>query len=680
MLNKSVFKKVLLLLASFNFFLSYRIYAELPELLPREYFFAKGSRTFGFQISPDGKQLAYLKELKGGKRYLYIKTVGKAEEEIVLDKAEDIWELNWAFDNKHLLYLNDKNGDENFHVYAIDTEKKEQQDLTPFEGVKAQNLLIQRTRPDEILAGLNIRDKHVFDIYRISLKTYEVTKVEENPGDVRWWLADNDLEVRAAVAINPENAATTLRVRSEVEEPWRDLIVWPFGETGLLEGYGSEIAIAFTEEGNGLYVQAAFGSNTTRIARVDIETGSVIEIVASDPEACIWNEADITLYSRPKILFHPLSMKVQAVGFNYLIPEWRAVDDDIKEGFLILGETHKGVFDIVSRDEVDKKWIVEYYDDNTPGAYFLYDRSLKKAELLCPTMSHLNEKTFAEMRPIIIKARDGMKIPCYLTLPRGVPPRNLPLVMNIHGGPWARDEWGYSGIVQWLANRGYAVLQVNFRGSAGFGKEFLNAGIGQVGVGSMQHDITDAAKWAIDEGIADPKRIAIRGVSYGGYATLAGLAFTPDLYACGIDEVGMSNLKTLIESFPEWWAPITRRWILRLGNVLEDEALNEKVSPYFHVDKIKGKLMIIHGVNDPRVGIDESNRIVEVLKQNGLDVIYLIYQGEGHGIVKYANFLDKLGRMEEFLAEHMGSRFQPWEKIEGCTVEVRTSNETEKDF
>lgn len=664
-------QRSLLLLLFFSLFSGFRIFAEPPKLLPREYFFVEESEKLGFQISPDGKKLAYLKKLEGGNRFLCIKKVGQDEEKIVTDKTEGIQKFIWAFDNKHLLYLNDKNGDENFHVYAIDPDKKSTLDLTPFDGVKAQNLLVRRKAPDEILVGLNLRDKRVFDLHRISLQTCDVVKVEENPGDVRWWLADNDLAIRAAVAMNPENAATTLRVRSGVDEPWRDLIVWPFGETGLLEGYGSEIAIAFTEDGKGLYVQTAFDSNTTRIAEIEVETGKVKEIVASDPEACIWNALDITLYSRPKVLFHPRSLKVQAVGFNYLIPEWRALDDDIKEAFQTLGQTHAGVFDIVSRDVDDKKWIVEYHDDNSPGAYYLYDRGSKKAEPLCRTMTQLDEKIFAEKKPVIIKARDGMKIPCYLTLPVGVRPLNLPLVMYIHGGPWARDDWGYDACVQLLANRGYAVLQVNFRGSAGFGKEFLNAGIGQLGVGSMQHDITDAVRWAIDEGIADPKRVAIWGVSYGGYATLAGLTFTPDLYACGIDEVGMSNLKTFVESFPEWWAPIKRRWILRLGNVLEDEDFNKKISPYFHINKIRGKLMIIHGVNDPRVSIDESNRIVEAMRKNGREVTYVVYRDEGHGGFTYANFYDMLGRIEEFLAEHLGGRYQPWNKIDGCTGKLR---------
>lgn len=670
MQKKSIFRKILFLLLFFNFFLNCQIYAELPELLPREYFFARGSSKFGFKISPDGKRLAYLKVAREGRVNVWIRTVGKDDDEIATDKAKGIGQFSWAFDNNHLLYLSDCDGDENFHVYAINLDKKEVFDLTPFKGAKAQNLLTQRARPHEILVGLNRRDKRVFDMFQISLETHNVTKVEENPGDVRWWLADDNLVIRAAVAINPKNAATTLRVRSSSKEPWRDLIVWPFGETGLLEGYGSEIAIAFTADGKGVYVQAAFDSNTTRIARVEVETGRILDIVASDPDACIWNEDDITLYSRPKVLFHPQSQKVQAVGFHYLLPEWRALDDEIKRDLQILSKTHKGVFDIISRDNADEQWIVKFYDDNSPGAYYLYYKYLKKTELLSCTMSQLNEKTFAAMKPVIIKARDCTNIPCYLTLPVGVRPRNLPLVMYIHGGPWARDNWGYNGLVQLLANRGYAVLQVNYRGSAGFGKEFLNAGIGQLGVGSMQHDITDAARWAIKEGIADSRRIAIRGSSYGGYAALAGLAFTPDLYACGIDEVGMSNLKTFIDSFPEWWAPIKRRWILRIGNILEDEAFNKKISPYFHVDKMRGKLMIIHGENDPRVSIKESDQIVEAMRKNNRDVIYVVYRDEGHGISKYPNFMDKLGRMEEFLAEHLGGRFQPWKKTEGCTGEL----------
>jgi len=671
MWNESILRKSFIISLLVIFSTTLQIYAELPELLPREYFFARGNSKFGFKISPDGKRLAYLKVSREGRVNVWVRTVGKDDDEIAANKANGIGQFRWAFDNNHLLYLSDCDGDENFHVYALDLDKKGALDLTPFDGVKAQNLLVRRNAPDEILVGLNRRDKRVFDMYRISLKTYDMAKMEENPGDVRWWLADNDLAVRAAVAINPENAATTLRVRSGVDEPWRDLIVWPFGETGLLEGYGSEIAIAFTADGKGIYIQAAFDSNTTRIARIDVETGKIMEIVTSDPEACIWNERDITLYSRPKVLLHPQSQEVQAVGFHYLLPEWRALDDEIKRDFQIISKVHKGVFDVTSRDNSDEQWIVKFYDDNNPSAYYLYDRNLKKTELLSCTMSQLNEKTFAEMRSVIIKARDGMRIPCYLTLPVGLRPLNLPLVMYIHGGPWARDDWGYDGCVQLLANRGYAVLQVNFRGSAGFGKEFLNAGIGQLGVGSMQHDITDAAKWAIDEGIADPKRIAIWGVSYGGYATLAGLTFTPDLYACGIDEVGMSNLKTFVESFPEWWAPIKQRWILRLGNVLEDGAFNKKISPYFHVDKIRGKLMIIHGVNDPRVSINESNRIVEAMRKNGREVTYVVYQDEGHGIHKYSNLYDMLGRIEEFLAEHLGGRYQLWSKMDGCTGKLR---------
>jgi dipeptidyl aminopeptidase/acylaminoacyl peptidase len=275
------------------------------------------------------------------------------------------------------------------------------------------------------------------------------------------------------------------------------------------------------------------------------------------------------------------------------------------------------------------------------------------------------------MKPVMIKARDGMDIPCYLTLPVGVPAKNLPMVLLIHGGPWARDQWGFNGFAQLLANRGYAALQVNFRGSTGFGKKFLNAGNGQWGVGSMQHDITDAAKWFIKKGTADAKRIGIVGGSYGGYAVLAGLAFTPDLYTCGIAMSGPSNTKTNVEAMPEWWYLIKQRWLRRMGDVLKDDALNRRISPYYHADKIKAKLLIFHGKNDPRVKIEESNQIVATMRKNKKEVVYVVYPDEGHGVSRPANLIDMIGRLEAFLAKHLGGRCQPYEKSPGSSAELR---------
>lgn len=657
--------------AFFLLFSSFLVYAELPELLPREIFFARGNKS-GAKISPDGKYISYKTPSEKKIPNVWIKTIGKNDDRMVTQETtHGVPGYYWAYDSKHIIYMMDSEGDENFHVYAVNIETGVTRDLAKFKGVKAQNIQMSKNHPHEILVGLNVRDKRHFDMYRVNLKTGKLELDTENPGDVRWWLADHNLVIRAAVALNPKDISTTLRVRDSADKPWRDLIVWPFGETGHLEGYGSEIAVAFTKDGKALYVSAAFAGDQTQLAKVDVKTGKVIKIVASHPKASIWNVMTLTLYDRAQVMFHPKTGEVQAVGFEYLKPEWKVYDPELKKDFQVLKQVHEGEFDIKSRDLANNKWIVGFYSDHSKGAYYIYDRVSKKAELLFETAPHLKKYKFAPMKPLVIKARDGLDIPCYLTLPLGVPAKNLPMVLLIHGGPWARYQWGFSGFVQFLANRGYAVLQVNFRGSAGFGKKFLNAGNGQWGVGSMQHDITDAAGWFIKNGTADSKRIAILGASYGGYAVLAGLTFTPDLYTCGIDICGPSNVKTLVESMPDWWYLIKQRWLRRMGNVLKDETLNRRISPYYHAHKIKAKLMIIHGVNDPRVKIEESAQIVETMRKNKKEVTYVVYPDEGHGVGRPQNLVDMRGRLETFLAKHLGGRCQPWEKVPGSSAELR---------
>ena len=668
------FKTILTAVVVLVFLSTFQAYAELPELLPRQTFFG-GQTKAAAKISPNGKYIAYLAPSPEGIFNVWIKTRGSSEKEadrmVTEDKTRGIDDYYWAYDNRHILFLKDSDGDENFHVYATDIESKTTKDLTPFKEVKSQNLLLDEDFPHEILVGLNKRDKRHFDMHRINLETGSVVQETENPGDVRWWLADADFVVRAAVALNPTDISTTLRVRDSADKPWRDLIAWPFGETGLLEGYGSEIAVAFTPDGNALYVQAAFEEDQTQLAKVDAKTGKVLEIVARNPNASIWNMPGITLYDNAAVLFQPKTMKVQAVGFYYLQSQWQVLDPSINKDFEILKNIRQGIFYVESRDLTGQLWTLYYYSDNSTGAYYFYDGNSKKAELLFETAPHLAKYTFAQMKPEIIKSRDGVEVPCYLTLPVGLEAKNLPMVLLIHGGPWARDNWGFNGIVQLLANRGYAVLQVNYRASTGFGKKYLNAGNGQWGVGIMQNDVTDAAKWFIEKGVADPKRIAIMGASYGGYATLAGLTFTPDLYTCGIALSGPSHMKTNVEAMPAWWYLIKQRWLRRMGNVLEDDELNRRISPYYHADKIKAKLLIFHGVNDPRVKIEESNQIVNAMRKNQKEVVYVVYPDEGHGISRPQNFMDALGRIEEFLAKHLGGRAEPWQKIPGCSAELR---------
>jgi dipeptidyl aminopeptidase/acylaminoacyl peptidase len=343
----------------------------------------------------------------------------------------------------------------------------------------------------------------------------------------------------------------------------------------------------------------------------------------------------------------------------------------VEQDFQTLSGRESGVFDVTGRDRSDTKWIVRYFGDILADRYYLYDRKEGKLTLLLDAQPALAQYTLAPVKPLVIPARDGLSLPSYLTLPVGVEPKGLPLILYPHGGPWADDQWIFDAWVQLLANRGYAVLQVNFRGSTGYGKAHLNAGNGQWGVGSMQHDLTDAVKWAVDQGIADPKRVAISGGSYGGYATLSGITFTPELYACAVALVAPSNVKTLFESFPPYWAIRKKRWMLRVGDVEHDEALNRKISPLFHVDQIRAPLLIGHGSNDPRVKQSESDAIVAAMREHNRPVTYVVYPDEGHGLGRPENSLDFVGRMEEFLAQHLGGRKEPFRDVPGSSVEVR---------
>jgi len=361
---------------------------------------------------------------------------------------------------------------------------------------------------------------------------------------------------------------------------------------------------------------------------------------------------------------------VQAVGFNYLRNEWKVIDPAVAPDVAALKKVHDGDFSVVSRDLADRTWIAAYTDDDGPVRFYAYDRKSRKATFLFVNQPALETAKLAKREPVIIPARDGVKLVSYLTCPVGVARKNLPMVLYVHGGPWARDSWGYDPTAQWLANRGYAVLQVNFRASTGFGKKFLHLGDKQWG-GTMQDDLTDAAKWAIAQGIADPRRVGIMGGSYGGYATLAGLTFTPDLYACGVDIVGPSNLRTLIASIPPYWATIRKTFDIRMGDVDQDSLLNLKCSPLFHVDRIRAPLLIGQGQNDPRVNVRESEQIVAAMRVKNLPVEYVVYADEGHGFARPENRMDFYGRAESFLAKHLGGRAEAFVEVKGAAAEVK---------
>lgn len=666
-----------------------------PGPIPREKFFAESSRDAAM-ISPDGAKLAFLVRSESGALNLVVSPIPKGwngdaldlqSPRVVLDDREaGFGGLSWSPDSRGFFFFRDRDGDENLHLFHVDAASREIRDLTPFEQIRAQNLMVDPKSPDELLVGLNLRDKTVFDMHRIHLRTGEVTLDTQNPGDVVSWVTDRDFRIRACTALDLETGDTILRVRDDATSPWRQFQRWGFDDAG------SDLArkiLAFTPDGRGLFLQSALGSNTMRIVRMSLDDSTRVEVLSEDPVADVWNFFGVDHEMEAAVHWASDGSGPAAVAFNGERPGWDVLrtpaGDAIRGDFARLAEVHSGVFIVASSDSADTRWIVSYFDDRNPGVFYLYDRGSRRASLLFETTPELADLPLAPMLPIKFAARDGMSIHGYLTYPPGTKLRarapgtrgspgdgpNLPLILHPHGGPWLRDDWGYNAVVQWLANRGYAVLQVNFRGSSGWGKQYLSAGDGEMGTGHMQHDLTDAVRWAIAGGIADSTRIAIFGGSYGGYAALAGLAFTPDLYACGVAMVAPSDVASLIESFPPYWATRRKRWLRRIGDVIADPALNQRISPLYHVDAIRAPLLIAHGANDPRVKQAHSDRIVAALRARDLPVEYIVYPDEGHGWARAENDFDFYGRAEEFLGRHLGGRVEPWREVPGSSAEVR---------
>ncbi|MCK4835651.1 MAG: S9 family peptidase [Candidatus Aminicenantes bacterium] len=634
------------------FFFSGLVLAELPDLIPREVLFGNPQKTM-LRLSPDGKFFSYLAPSKKGVLNVWVKTFGKEDDRMVtIDTHRGIRFYGWTWDSQHIVYFQDKDGDENWHAYLVNLKSNIIRDLTPFQGIRAQNFILDKKHPHEMLIGLNLRTKRLFDMHRINLKTGAVELDTKNPGGIIGWAADHNFVIRAATFMNPMDGSTIIKVRDGKDKPWRDLLVLPFGENG---GF-----VEFTTDGNSAYVETSVGFDTTRLVEMDLKSGKITRTISSDKKCDVG-----------AIIRHPDKHHIQAVSFNYLMAHWEVLDESIKADFDILGKARVGNFGIVSRDLIDQKWVVWYDVDDGTLTYHLYDRAKKDLKFILEARPELKKYQLTKMKPVLIKARDGMKMVSYLSLPIGVKSKKLAMVLLVHGGPWARDIWGLDPMVQWLTNRGYAVLQVNFRGSAGFGKKFLNAGNLQWGVGSMQHDLDDAVKWAIKKGYADPKKVAIMGGSYGGYATLAGLTFTPELYVCGVDIVGPSNIRTLFKAIPPYWAPLKKMFTMRVGDVEKDDAFNKKISPLFHVANIKAPLLIGQGKNDPRVNIQESNQIVKAMRDKKLPVKYIVYPDEGHGFARPENRLDFYGYVDEFLGKHLGGRVESHKKVKGATGEVR---------
>jgi dipeptidyl aminopeptidase/acylaminoacyl peptidase len=619
----------------------------LPDLIPREILFGNPQRTFP-KLSPDGKYLAYLAPDDKNVLQVYLRTVGQADDrKLTSDKKRGVRFFFWTYDGRHLVYMQDSDGDENWHLFGVDVVSNLIRDLTPFPGVQAHGLSPSPDVPGEILVGLNVRDARLHDIYRVNLRNGAVEMEAQNPGDVIAWTADTGLKVRAALAPAKDDGFD-LRIRRTAESDWETVLHCPPDEEVGPEG--------FTADGRTLYLGTNHDANTKRLVAMDTQT--LKETTIAEDEQ----------YDASDVLVHPISRVVQAVAFTRERVAWRVLDPSLEADFKALAAVRPGELGFLSRDLADRTWLVSYVADDGPVYFYSYDRASKSATLLFSNRPKLEGLPLAKMQPISFTARDGLEIHGYLTLPVGVEPKNLPAVLLVHGGPWARDTWGFDPWSQWLANRGYAVLQVNYRGSEGYGKKFLNAGNREWG-GKMHADLIDAVEWAKARGIADPSRIAIMGGSYGGYATLVGMAFTPKVFACGVDLVGPSNLVTFQKTIPPYWELLRNLFRHRVGDPETEQSFLESRSPFMRADHIERPLLIAQGANDPRVKQSESDQIVQTMRRRGQEVRYLVYQDEGHGFARPENRLHFFAVVEEFLARHLGGRAEPMGQIQGHSAE-----------
>jgi len=609
---------------------------ELPPLIEREILFGNPEKTSP-ELSPDGKYLAYIAPDENNILQVQLRTVGQADDhQLTADKKRGIRIFFWTYSGEELIYLQDADGDENWHLFSVNIHSNQVRDLTPFQGVQAEPIAFDRNFPNEILVGMNIRDRSKHDVYRINLKNGAVEFDTDNPGNIVSWTADAQFQVRAATATTADGGSE-LVFRETADKSWESLRSWGPDEAGG--------AFMFSENGKILYIMGNHDANAERLIALDLETKQETDL-ASDPE-----------YDVGGILVHPTKREIQAVSFYKDKQELQILDQSIAEDFEDLGKFRPGEFSITSRNLADTTWLVAYMTDDGPVYYYAFDRASKTFTFLFSNQPKLEGLPLSSMEPISYTARDGLTIHGYLTKPVGVS-TPVPTVLLVHGGPWARDNWGYDPEAQWLANRGYAVLQINFRGSAGYGKAFLNAG-NREWAASMHDDLLDGVNWLVETGIAQPDKIAIMGGSYGGYAALVALTFTPDVFACAVDIVGPSNLITLLQSIPPYWEPMKAMMYHRVGNLETEPEFLKSISPLFFVDRIQKPLLIGQGANDPRVKEAESEQIVNAMKQAGKPVEYVLYTDEGHGFARPENRLHFYAIAEEFLAKYLGGRCEP---------------------
>jgi dipeptidyl aminopeptidase/acylaminoacyl peptidase len=603
---------------------------QTPPLIPVEDFFKKPEKVT-FRVSPGGHYLSYMGPYQE-KMNVFVMKIGEEEANRITNEMErSLYGYAWANDNT-ILYTKDVGGDENLQLFSVNVETGEEKVVFARANVRADILDILIDQPDEILITTNERNPRVFDPYRFNLVTGKLTRLAENPGDITGWDTDHDGKLRIARATDGVNVR--LLYRDTEEDEFREIKNLSFKES-----FGP---MFFDFNNHKMYCYSNLGRDKAAFVLYDPQTDKEEEVIFETGEVDVGDLG----YSRKRKVLTLATYVTDKIHRHFFDPEtehmYQIFDRELP-GYEI---------SVVSRDRAENLYIINASSDRTNGSYYLYNDSTETLTFIAEITPWLKEEQMAQMKPISYTSRDGLTIYGYLTVPVGVKPKNMPIIINPHGGPWARDYWGFVNEVQFLANRGYGVLQMNFRGSTGYGKEFWQKGFKQWGR-TMQDDISDGVEWLVREGIADPKKVAIYGASYGGYAVLAGMTLTPELYCCGVDYVGVSNMFTFMNSMPPYWEPLRAMLYEMVGDPVKDSLYLAEVSPVQHVNNIQAPLFIAQGARDPRVNKDESDQMVNALKERGIEVEYMVKENEGHGFYEQQNQFDFYNAMIKFLDKHM---------------------------
>lgn len=604
------------------------------NLIPAKVMFRKSDKS-SFNISRDGSKLAWLAPWKS-RTNIYVKNLNSGEEKRLTSEVKRGIPAFFWIGNDRIGFILDKGGDENFKLYGVNVNTGEEKCYTPFDKVRASIIDDLEDDPEHVLISMNKRDKKSMDVYRLSLETGELKEIARNDGTIISWRTDFAGKLRLALSV--VNNRHMILHRKNEKSKFQPFLLAPEGDDAVplcfdFENKNIIVLTSINRDKKAYVLMSPDGHELKTIfSRTDVDVGGII-------------------ISKEK-------KKIQGFGYYTDKLHHKILDEDLKSVFTNLKAKFPGsTISFQDSDKLQNNLIFYIGSDVNPGAYYLYKTKLKKLEKLVEMRPWINKKLMSKMMPIHFMSRDGVtKLHGYLTLPCNGKRKKLPVVINPHGGPGARDVWGFSPEIQFLANRGYAVLQINFRGSTGYGKHFRDLGNKQWGLGYMQHDISDGVKWLIKGGIADPKRVAIYGASYGGYATLAGLTYTPELYACGTSYVGPSSLLTLLKSIPAYWEPLRKDLYRRVGNLNTEAEFLRSISPLFAVDKISAPLFVVQGARDPRVKKQESEQIVKALKNKNISVYYMLKENEGHGFHNEENQIEFYKYLEAFFAKYLGGK------------------------